>query len=533
MFVVMKQFFAFFIGLFLCAHSVCADRLHEILPEFEAYVEKVKQTWGAPGVAIAIVKGDETYVKAFGEREVGTDRKIDTNTVFQIASLTKNFLAHLFARLVQDGKVSWDDPVIKYMPQFFIDNDETTKQFTIRDLLSHRSGLPSFSGDTFWYIGFSQDEMVSGLSRLPLKNMLRSKYGYQNHLVGIASLIAEKITGKTIEVLFREYLFIPIGITSGGVSLEAISPKQSFIERFLGSSKDLNVAYAHNDRGGVTHKLPFSSLIYLFPGTSGASISISDYAKWLRFLVNQCAINGAPLIAPEQVKEIITPHIVCDMKPDDNQFPGDRYTDISYGMGHFLYTYGEGDKKVKARGHMGAFYGTRSLMMVVPEKKLGIAIFSNYGSFKVSFLPEILINKFMDLYLNLSPIDWNTRIKNEFDKMKRMNKQFYEEERLQNPKPARKLENYVGRFKSDVYGELSLVIESNKLHLMYRDKKIPLQHYNGNQFSFSAYLLSESFCNSDIGRIEFGSTTGRNIDVCSLWTLLREGKDEGLFRRVT
>jgi CubicO group peptidase (beta-lactamase class C family) len=528
----MNQFFAFFICVFLCGYSVHADRLHDILPEFEAYVEKVKQTWGAPGVAIAIVKGDETYIKAFGEREVSTGKKIDTNTVFQIASLTKNFLAHLFARLVQDGKVNWDDPVIKYMPQFFIGNDDITKQFTIRDLLSHRSGLPSFSGDTFWYIGFSQDEMISGLSKLPLKNTPRAKYGYQNHLVGIASLVAEKITGKTIEVLFKEYLFTPLGITSGGASLEAVSPKHSFFERFLGSSKDLNVAYAHDDRGGVTHKLPFSSLIYLFPGTSGASMSISDYAKWLRFLVNKCAVNNVPLIAPMHSKELITPHIACEMKPDDNQFPGDRYTKIAYGMGHFLYTYGEGDKKVNGYGHMGAFYGTRSLMMVVPEEKLGIAIFSNYGSFRVSFLPEALINKFMDLYLNLSPIDWNMRIKNDFDKVKRINKQFYEAERLQNPKPARKLANYVGRFRNDVYGELSLVVESNKLHLLYRDKKIPLQHYNANQFSFPAHLLSDSFGNSDIGRIEFGSTTGRGLDICSLWTLLREGKDEGLFRRV-
>lgn len=509
-----------------------STRIQEILPEFEKYIEKVQAEWGAPGLAVGIVKdGKVVYIKGFGVREVGTTKKIDEHTVFQIASLTKNILAHLFAKLVQTGKINWDDQVIKYIPTFFIGDAKVTSEFTIRDLLSHRSGLPPFSCDSLWYLDFSTEEIIKGLAKIPLKNPVLSKYGYQNQLFGVASMIAEKVTGKTIEALFKEYFFTPLKLNDSSVGLNAIKSEKSFLGRLFGSKENNNFAYPHDDRGGATHKLELSSLIYRFPGSSGANMSITDVSQWMVFMINRGTYNGNIIIDDKQYSHLLTSNIDCAMKYDDAQFSGDRYKSVEYGMGHFIMKYGEGNKFINTFGHMGGFYGTRSLMIVAPEEKLGIAVLSNYGSFRVSFVPEAIHNKFMDLYLGLSKIDWSQRLRDNFLSIKKQNKMYKMAQRLQNPKKARALTDYVGTYKNDLYGQLELKTESNILYLIFRNKRIPLEHFNGNEFTFPGHLLSENYCESDVGYIDFWARKGGGLDLCVIFSLLSEGKDEGVFER--
>ena len=529
-----KILFLFFLLVSISGETIASDRLQKILPEFEKYVEKVHAEWGAPGIAIGIVKdGKIIYTKGFGVCEVGTNKKINEHTVFQIASLTKNILVHLFAKLVQEGKISWDDQVTKYLPTFFVGNAEITKQFTIRDLMSHRSGLPGFSGDTLWYIDFSSDEIIQGVSKIPLKYPFRSKYGYQNQLFGVASMIAEKVTGKTIEVLFKEYFFTPLQLKSASVGLDAIAPKKSILSRFLNTGADLNVAKPHDDRGNTVHLMEISPLMYRFPGSSGANVSVSDLSRWMLFMLNKGTHDGIVHIDEKHYEELLKPNIDCAMKYDDAQFPGDRYKSVEYGIGHFIMQYGEGNKFVKSYGHMGGFSGVRSLMIVVPEEQLGIVVLSNYGSFRVSFVPEAINNKFMDLYLGLSDIDWSKRLKDNFTSIKTQNKKYKAAQRLQNPKTARALQDYSGVYKNEIYGALELKVDSNMLYLLFRDKKIPLQHFNANEFTFPGHLLSDAFCEGDVGYIDFGSRTGEKLDVCAISSLLYEGKERGLFERTT
>jgi CubicO group peptidase (beta-lactamase class C family) len=523
----------FLIWLVVLSSSIFAsDRIQEILPEFEKYIEKVQAEWGAPGVAVGIVKdGKIVYIKGFGVREIGTDKKIDEHTVFQIASLTKNILVHLLAKLVEEGKISWDDLVTKHMPTFFIGDANITSQFTIRDLVSHRSGLPSFSCDSLWYLDFSAEEIIKGVAKIPLKNPVRSKYGYQNQLFGVASMIAEKVTGKTIETLFKEYFFTPLKLNDSSVGLNGINPEKSFFSRIFPLNNDRNVAYPHDDRGDTTHKMEFSHLTYRFPGSSGANMSAADLSQWMIFMINRGVHNGKALIEEKRYAEMLTPNIDCAMKYDDSQFPGDRYKSVAYSMGHFIMEYGEGNKYVKTVGHMGGFLGVRGLMVVAPEQKLGIVVLSNYGSFRVSFVPEAIHNKFMDLYLGLSKIDWSTRLRDSFLSIKKQNKMYKTVQRLQNPKKARALTDYVGIYKNDLYGELQLKVDSDVLYLMFRNKKIPLEHFNGNEFTFPGHLLAATYCESDVGYIDFGSRDGNKLDLCAVSSLLYDGKEHGLFER--
>jgi hypothetical protein len=170
-------------------------------------------------------------------------------------------------------------------------------------------------------------------------------------------------------------------------------------------------------------------------------------------------------------------------------------------------------------------------MVVAPEEKLGIVVLSNYGSFRVSFVPEAIHNKFMDLYLGLSEIDWSQRLRDSFLSIKKQNKMYKTMQRLQNPKKAQPLTDYAGVYKNDLYGQLELKVESDILYLLFRNKRIALEHFNGNEFTFPGHLLSATYCESDVGYIDFGSRNGNKLDLCAISSLLSDGKEHGLFER--
>jgi hypothetical protein len=170
-------------------------------------------------------------------------------------------------------------------------------------------------------------------------------------------------------------------------------------------------------------------------------------------------------------------------------------------------------------------------MMIVPSENVGIVVLSNYGSNRVSLLPEGLVQKFMDLYLGLPEVDWNARIMQDFTHIKTMNKRHKAMERAQNPAPAMDLKQYVGVYKNDVYGTVTISENENKLVMHYKDKIIDMEHFNGNQFTFPGHMLSVAFSEGDVGYMYFGSRTKGKIDLMQIPTLLREGAAEGLFER--
>src|SRR6476661_2931420 len=148
----------------------------------DAFANKVMDTWHGPGMAIAIVKDDKVVLaKGYGVRELGKPDKVDENTLFAIASNTKAFTAASLAILVDEGKVRWDDRVTKFLPDFRLYDPWVSSQMTIRDLLSHRSGLDTFSGDLLWYdTTYTTDEIIRRARYLKPVSDFRTRYGYQN-----------------------------------------------------------------------------------------------------------------------------------------------------------------------------------------------------------------------------------------------------------------------------------------------------------------------------------------------------------------
>ncbi len=190
--------------------SATAARLVEI----EEYATKASVDWKVPGFAIAIVKDDRVVLaKGYGVRELGKTPAVDENTLFAIASNSKAFTAAALAILIDEGKVKWDDKVTKYLPSFELYDPYVTRELTIRDLLSHRSGLATFGGDLLWYESeYSRDEILRRIRFLKPTSSFRSRFGYQNILFLAAGEVVAKVSGKSWDEFVKERFFAPLAM---------------------------------------------------------------------------------------------------------------------------------------------------------------------------------------------------------------------------------------------------------------------------------------------------------------------------------
>ncbi len=521
------------LSLWFSFQAVGTAAVSPLLPSFEAYIQKTLSDWQASGVAVIIVKdGAVVYEKGFGVTDVHHPQPINEHTIFPLASLSKNFLATLMAQLVDEGILNWDAPVRQYLPNFQLSEAQIAAQFTVRDLLTHRSGLKPFAGDTLWNLNFSAQEIQQGLAQLPFVKGFRQEYAYQNHLYGIASELVEKVTGQSITTLFHDRLFKPLDLNDTRVGPLPAPEKGilSFIKKLFKKTDKENVALPHTVIGGKTTSFPVPPMMYTFKGSTGIHTSLHDLGRWIVFQLNAGQGNDKKLISAAQIQQMRTPYIqATNLRPDDIQFPASRIQHVSYGIGWFLHDYGEGTKKVSVLSHMGGVAGVRTLMTIIPEQKLGIAILSNFGAMRVSMIPEALRNKFLDLYLNLPPHDWSQENLAKMALIRAKNKQQKNAFRLQNPRNPHPLKVYVGVYENSLYGRFAIQQDKDNLVLIYRQQRIPLNHWNGDEFEFKGYHLSPAYSDYDQGYIEF-AVQGTHA-VLSAINLMFEGKSE-IFKRL-
>ncbi len=506
----------------------------KLLGELSAYIEETKKTWNVPGIAVGVImNGKIVFMKGFGVRKWGEEETVDEQTVFQIASMSKNILAHLMAKLEEEKIISWDDPVTKYLPQFALSSMQASDSFTVKDLISHNSGLPGFSGDTLWSLGMEESYIVDKLKEIPLKHPFREKYAYQNQIYGLASRVAEIVSGKTIEQLYYHYFFKPLNMKSAHTTYESVSPSFDILNYFSPKKSSLNVAHPHDLYQGSPRVLPFSKLNYLFAGSTGVSLSLEDALKWMAMMINKGIANNSRILNEQSIETLRTPKVekTINSSNTDSQFPYQRFLKVQYGMGHFISTYGTSAKSLQIFSHMGGFHGVRSLITISPDHKLGIVVLSNLGGSRVSFAPEVISNKFLDLYLGFNDINWNTKIKSEFDLIKNENKRYKVKERLDNPSPHLSLTEYEGTYQNSLYGPCTIQKKEDKLVLTLAGKKVELAHFNGNQFFFEGHKISNSFCENSNGYVYFGTNNQKDINLLQIYPLLYEGKQEGLFQK--
>ena len=290
----MKKITILFTLVFISQLFVYGQTLDEKLKEVDDYANTVMTTWKGPGMAIAVVKDDKVVMaKGYGLRELGKPDKVDENTAFAIASNTKAFTTAALAILVDEKKIAWNDKVSKYLPDFQMYDPWVTNELTIRDIVSHRVGLDTFSGDLLWYdTTYSTDEMLRRVRYLKPVSSFRSRYGYQNLMYIAAGRIIEKVSGKPWADFVRERILTPLGMSRTTTSVRDMKE---------------NFAIPHNESGGTLRSLPVGYLDDAI-GAVRLNSSVADLSKWILLQLGRGTFEGKKIFSSEQSWQMWSPH---------------------------------------------------------------------------------------------------------------------------------------------------------------------------------------------------------------------------------
>ncbi|MCK5856367.1 MAG: serine hydrolase [Bacteroidales bacterium] len=412
------------------------------LDSLDAYFQRSLEMWQVPGMAIAIVKDDSlVFAKGYGVKDIKKKKsKVDENTLFPIASNTKAFTAAALARLVDQGKLSWETKVVEILPYFRLYDPYVTAHFTILDLLSHRSGLVTFSGDLLWYgTTYSREEVVKKLPYLKQKYEFRTRFGYSNIMYIAAGEVIEKLSGKSWDDYIKDEFLSPLGMKSTLTSITQLNKKS-------------NVTRPHNKVNDDVFAIEFMN----WDNISGAGALISnvtDMSYWLRMQLKEGSYNGHMYFSPQQNQTMKSPqtnHTVS--KGYQRYWPSTHFK--SYGLGWGLSDY-HGRKVI---GHSGGYDGIISYSCLVPEENLGFVILTNSNS----SLYNSILNRILDAYLAKDTTDWNKLFLPYQQKNDQHERILVKENAT---KPSLDLVKYTGIYSDIAYGNVMITLNKGKLNL--------------------------------------------------------------------
>ena len=416
--------------------------------DLERDVNTVLKTFDVPGIAIAIVKdGKVVAAQGFGVRKLGDPAPVTGNTLFEIASNSKAFTAAALAQLVDEGKLKWDDPVTQHLPDFQMYDPYVTREMTVRDLLVHRSGLGLGAGDLLWWptTTFSTDEIIQRLRYVKPATSFRSSYAYDNLLYIVAGRIVAQKTGKPWGDAVREKILAPLGMNGTMTSVAAMY-----------QSADHAAPHSRiNDRISVVKPMPVENAI----GAVGINTNAVDFAKWMNALLAGGKIDDDKrLFSAAQAREMWTPQTPVKIGEPKPAFAATRANFNSFGLGFYVRDY-RGRKMVM---HGGALQGFYSRVAMLPDEKLGVAIFTNAEN---SGSMAALQYRILDHYLGVAPTDWIGLIaaqeqENHRDELARQSKAAGA--RVAASKPSLPRAGYDGEYSDPWYGNAVIRHEGKK-----------------------------------------------------------------------
>ncbi len=282
--------------------EITPERVNAALAQLEPYIQANLAKTKVPGAAVAVIYNDKVvFLRGYGFRKVGEPEKVDPDTVFEIASVSKPIASTILASLVGQGKISWDDRIADLEPGFQLSSPETTREVTIRDFLSHRSGLATESGDLLEDLGYSRPDILYRMRYLPLPGTFRKTYAYSNFGYTTGAIAAATKIGKPWETIAEEQLYVPLGMTSTS-------------SRFSDYENRTNKAALHI----MLHGQPFNRFVREADAEApagGVSSSARDLAKWVRLQLNAGEWNGKQLIDANALAETHKPQ-VCRVAAD-------------------------------------------------------------------------------------------------------------------------------------------------------------------------------------------------------------------------
>jgi CubicO group peptidase (beta-lactamase class C family) len=437
----------------------------------ESYLPTAFDEYQIPGAGVAVVKDNQILFQGgVGYRDHEKKIPVDSHTLFASGSTGKAFTATILGQLVDEGKLSWNDPVIKYVPEFRTKDPVANVQLTIRDIQCHRSGLPRH--DLAWlFSDASRQELLEKIQFLEPFAPIRSAFYYNNFMWTLAGIVGERITGKTWEENVKERIFIPLGMNDVNCSVED-------------TQKTKNFSYPYQIVSGKIERVPFHNINSL--GPAGAINShIEDYTKWLMMNLNKGQNAGRQIISAASLGEIHAPQMVMNLDNELAQrFAGYKeFSNPNYTLGWF-YAHYRGTRMLM---HSGGIDGFSAFIAFLPDEGVGAIVLTNLGG----TITEYGITwELIDRALGWEPIDWAKRCNN-FDQRKNDEAEeglsLLKKSQVKNTISSHPLNDFVGEYFDPGYGLVSIQIKEGSLKGKFNNLEFDLIHFHHDIFLLQSH----------------------------------------------
>ncbi|RYD95944.1 MAG: serine hydrolase [Sphingobacteriales bacterium] len=465
----MKKILILLSAVFVITTSVKAQNASRdkfITDSLVPYINRALTNWRIPGAAVCIVKDNKVvFMKGFGIKELGLNNKVDENTLFMIGSNTKAFTATALAMLANAKKLSLDDKVTKYIPEFKLDSKPATELATVRDLLCHRLGFQTFQGDfTFYNSNLSREDIISRMALLKAPYSFRTRWGYTNSAFLTAGEIIPKVAKQNWDIYLKEKIFAPLGMGNTlGLS--------------VAMQKALNRSVPHTISDGRLIAIPYANLDNMAPA-GAISSTANDMSKWVLALLNEGKVGKKEIIPQAAINATRQPQ---DIVGTEVHLDGEVNYQL-YGLGWFLQDY----HNHRIVMHDGGISGYVSSVTLVPKDNLGIVILTNTDQ---NSLYDALRWEIMDAYFKLPYRNYSDVYLKDFKKY--ASEEMAEDKKkrdsvLLNPRTAQSISYYTGKFTNPIYGSVNIeMADNNTLNMRFEHHPkmyARLQPLGGNRF---------------------------------------------------
>jgi CubicO group peptidase (beta-lactamase class C family) len=458
---------------------------------FGAFAREGLKDWNVPGMAMAIVRDDRIiYAEGFGFRNIEENLPVTTNTLFAVGSTTKAITTFVMGTLVDEGKLDWDKPVRRYLPELRLYDPQASESITPRDLVTHRSGLPRH--DLVWYnnTNLTRGEIVQRLAYLEPSESFRAKYQYNNLMYVAAGYLVEQITGRTWEENVQQRVLAPLGMKRSNFSVRT-------------SQSDNDFALPYEEKKDKIKRMAFRNIDVVGPAGSINS-SIFEMSQWLRVNLSKGKFSDHQLITAVTLADIHTPHMTTGASVERPEI-----SQGAYGLGWFVDSY-RGHRRIS---HSGGIDGFTARVTLLPDDNLGLVVLANIGA---TGLPTVITQHAIDRLLNLSPIDWEGEALAKYKKRKEADKESEatkETQRKPGTKPSHALPEYTGEYDHPGYGIIRIGQDSDRLLATFNTTTTPLEHWHYDIFNAPERDGDEALANT---RFNFQTDLDGNISTVAI-----------------
>lgn len=442
--------------------TITPAQIDAAIARVDGLVAEVMERSGVPGMAVAVVRDGKTvFAKGYGVRRAGEDARVDPDTVFQLASVSKSISATVVAHEIGEGRVTWNTPIVEHLPWFKLSSPFVTTDVTVGDMFAHRSGLPGQAGDILEGLGFDRRQIIERLRLLPL-NSFRDTYAYANFGLTTGGEAVAEAAGMEWADLSEKAIFGPLGMTSTSA-------------RFADFEARENRAAGHVLVDGA-YEPKFVRQPDPQAPAGGVSSTVNDMARWMVMLLQNGVYEGREIVPDAPLREAMQPQIVSGPAPTIAGRP--RF----YGYGITQTISSSGRMQI---GHSGAFsVGAGTTFSVIPAANVGIVVLTNAAPDGAS---EAVVRQFEDL-VQTGEVerDWYALFNAIFSQVLGADGELAGKARPTDPAPAAQAAALAGTYENAYFGPAEIVEEGGELTLKIGPAGLvfPLSHWDGDTFTF-------------------------------------------------